>query len=187
MKIDFLTINRKKKRVGRGGVRGNKSGRGDKGQRSRAGRRIRPALRDEIQRLPKRRGYNKNRARGVRTGGKEVRTVTLSMLEKNFDTKEKITPRLLVEKNMTTNIRGRVPSVKIVAGGDITKSLTIKRCLVSPGAKDKIEAVGGTVSDVPSKKKNATQKVAQKRDGVSAKKGKKSAVKGRGGGADDIK
>ncbi len=46
-----------KKRVGRGGKRGTYSGRGMKGQKSRAGHRIRPASRDLIQRLPKWRGF----------------------------------------------------------------------------------------------------------------------------------
>ncbi len=46
-----------KKRIGRGGKRGTYSGRGIKGQRSRAGHRIRPAERDLIQRLPKLRGF----------------------------------------------------------------------------------------------------------------------------------
>ncbi len=46
-----------KKRVGRGGKRGTYSGKGMKGQRSRAGHRIRPAKRDLIQRLPKLRGF----------------------------------------------------------------------------------------------------------------------------------
>lgn len=58
-----------RKRIGRGGKRGNTSGRGQKGQKSRAGRRIRPAERDLIQRLPKLRGvknkpkYNKKERR----------------------------------------------------------------------------------------------------------------------------
>jgi large subunit ribosomal protein L15 len=51
---------RDKKRIGRGGKRGGYSGRGQKGQKSRAGRRIRPAERDIILRLPKLRG---NRSR----------------------------------------------------------------------------------------------------------------------------
>ncbi|MEE8131690.1 MAG: uL15 family ribosomal protein [Candidatus Paceibacterota bacterium] len=46
-----------KKRIGRGGKRGTYSGRGIKGQKSRAGHRIRPAERDLIQRLPKLRGF----------------------------------------------------------------------------------------------------------------------------------
>lgn len=42
-----------KKRIGRGGKRGTYSGRGVKGQKARAGRKIRPAIRDLIQSLPK--------------------------------------------------------------------------------------------------------------------------------------
>ncbi len=45
--------NRSKKRIGRGGKRGTYSGRGMKGQKARAGRKIRPAIRDLIQSLPK--------------------------------------------------------------------------------------------------------------------------------------
>jgi len=56
-----VTINKSKKRVGRGGKRGTYSGRGIKGQKSRAGRKIRPAIRDLMQRTPKLRG-SKNQA-----------------------------------------------------------------------------------------------------------------------------
>jgi len=48
---------KKRKRIGRGKVGGNYSGRGLKGQKSRAGRRIRPAERDLIIRIPKKRGF----------------------------------------------------------------------------------------------------------------------------------
>ena len=44
---------KKKKLIGRGGKRGTYSGRGMKGQKARAGRKIRPASRDLIQSLPK--------------------------------------------------------------------------------------------------------------------------------------
>ncbi len=53
--------NKKHKRVGRGGKRGTTSGGGTKGQKSRAGHRIRPAERDLIQRLPKLKGFNNKR------------------------------------------------------------------------------------------------------------------------------
>lgn len=53
---------RRKPRVGRGGKRGTYSGRGIKGQKSRAGHKIRPAERDFIQRLPKLRGYRNKAA-----------------------------------------------------------------------------------------------------------------------------
>ena len=53
------------RRVGRGqsSTRGKQSGRGGKGQTARAGNKRRPELRDIIKKLPKRRGYGKNRGR----------------------------------------------------------------------------------------------------------------------------
>lgn len=60
--------NKSRRRIGRGYTRGKKAGKGQKGQRSRAGHSIRPAEKDLIQRLPKLRGvknkprvYKKNR------------------------------------------------------------------------------------------------------------------------------
>lgn len=74
-----------------------------------------------------------------------VRSVTLEMLEKHFQEKNIITPKVLTEKNIVTKIKGRVPSVKVVARGEITTPITLKKCHVSAGAKQKIEAVGGTI------------------------------------------
>ena len=48
---------KRKKRIGRGGKRGTYSGRGIKGQKARAGRRLKPVIRDLIKRYPKLRGY----------------------------------------------------------------------------------------------------------------------------------
>ena len=48
---------KKPKRVGRGGKRGTYSGHGIKGQRSRAGRRFKPIIRELIKKYPKLRGY----------------------------------------------------------------------------------------------------------------------------------
>ena len=45
------------RRVGRGGKRGTYSGRGIKGQKARAGRRIRPQIRDILKKMHKKRGY----------------------------------------------------------------------------------------------------------------------------------
>ncbi len=55
--IQTGTRKKEKKRVGRGGKRGTYCGRGIKGQRARAGAKIRPALRDLIKKIPKIRGY----------------------------------------------------------------------------------------------------------------------------------
>ena len=48
---------RSARRVGRGGKRGKTSGRGTKGQKARAGAKIRPAIRDIMKKFPKLRGY----------------------------------------------------------------------------------------------------------------------------------
>lgn len=138
------TRNKNKKRIGRGGARGMKSGRGNKGQKSRAGRKIRPALRDELARIPKRRGHNKNRARGVRNRD-AAQSVTLQKLEKYFQKDSVITPGILTGRNIVKKVKGKVPSVKIVARGDITVPLTVKKCGISAAAKQKVEAVGGTI------------------------------------------
>ena len=55
--------NKSKKRIGRGGKRGTYSGRGMKGQKSRAGHKISPAIRDLLQRTPKLRGVKNKPAR----------------------------------------------------------------------------------------------------------------------------
>jgi len=47
---------KQKREVGRGGKKGRYSGRGIKGQKARAGGKIRPALRDIIKKIPKLRG-----------------------------------------------------------------------------------------------------------------------------------
>lgn len=54
--IRSLSRTYKKRRVGRGGKRGKTSGKGTKGQKSRAGRRIRPQIRDVMKKFPKKRG-----------------------------------------------------------------------------------------------------------------------------------
>jgi len=52
--------NKVKKRIGRGGKRGTYSGRGQKGQKARAGAKIKPAERELFLKLPKLRGVKIN-------------------------------------------------------------------------------------------------------------------------------
>ena len=49
--------NKPRKRIARGGKRGTYSGKGMKGQKSRAGRRFKPVIRELIKKYPKLRGY----------------------------------------------------------------------------------------------------------------------------------
>jgi large subunit ribosomal protein L15 len=134
---------KRKKRIGRGGKRGTYSGRGIKGQKSRAGRRLQPLIREFIKRYPKLRGYKfKSKTRNQKS---KIAILNLEILEKKFKSQEKITPLVLLEKKLIRRIKGRKPKVKILAEGKLTKSLIIEGCQVSRQAKDKIEKVGGKV------------------------------------------
>ncbi len=122
---------KKKKRIGRGGKRGTYSGRGMKGQKSRAGRGPRPALRDIIKKIPKKRGY---RFRSVKD---KPQILNLKDLEKHFKSGDKINAKTLLEKGLIVKVRGKMPEVKILGKGKITKKLEIEGCKVSKSA-DKV-------------------------------------------------
>ncbi len=132
---------KKKKRIGRGGKRGTYSGKGIKGQRARAGRRFEPIIRSLIKRYPKLRGYR------LKPGPKtKVAILNLDVLEKNFAPEAKVSPQVLLEKRLIRRIKGRTPQVKILAKGQLKKSLQVQGCLLSKKAKEAIEKAGGQIS-----------------------------------------
>ncbi|HEY4506350.1 MAG TPA: 50S ribosomal protein L15 [Candidatus Paceibacterota bacterium] len=133
------TKNKKSKRVGRGGVRGKTAGRGTKGQKARSGHKIRPEIRDLIKKLPKRRGYSEPRVYLSKV------PVNVGDLEKNFSSGDVVTPAILAEKGVIRRRNGKVPEVKILGTGELTKKLIITGAMVSKSAKEKIEKVGGEV------------------------------------------
>ena len=140
---------KKKKRVGRGGKRGTYSGRGMKGQKSRAGRKLAPVIRELIKKHPKLRGYkfkSKNSANGGNQKSKLI-VLNLTTLEKKFNSGEKVAPDILLKKKLARKIRGKMPEVKILAKGEITKKLVIENCQISKAAKEAIEKAGGEVID----------------------------------------
>lgn len=134
---------KKSKRIGRGGKRGTYSGRGIKGQKSRAGRRFKPAIRELIKRYPKLRGYRQKSE--VKKAKLKIVVVNLEALEKKFNSEEKITPEILLEKQLIRKIKGEIPKIKILGKGKLTKPLTIEGCLVSKKAKEIIAKVHGVV------------------------------------------
>src|SRR3989344_8756939 len=85
---------KKARQVGRGGKRGKTAGRGTKGQLARAGRKLRPELRDIIKKLPKLRGY---RFAGVPA---PLTVVNLGTINKYFETGAIISPATLLEKTL---------------------------------------------------------------------------------------
>lgn len=140
------TPNKRTKRVGRGGKRGKTSGRGHKGQNARAGTGGRPEIRDMIKKLPKLRGHGVNRARTVNSGRIKPTVVNFDVLEANFNKGDHVTPETLKEKKLITTRSGKLPAVKVLARGTLTKALTISGCALSETAKAALEKAGGKVS-----------------------------------------
>ena len=137
------TENKTEKRVGRGGIRGKTSGRGTKGQKARAGHRIRPDVREQLKKLPKLRGRG---VKGLRTIQAKPLVLNVASLETLFAAGDIITPRMLLERGVLHAKKGVLtPKVKILGTGEISKKFSISGCEVSESARAKIEKAGGAV------------------------------------------
>ena len=134
--------NKKVNSIGRGGKRGKTAGRGTKGQGARAGRKIRPELRDFIKRLPKLRGRGKNSNQSIQDVNL---VVNIADIETNFKAGEKVTKSQIIARGLVRDNQTHGSTMKILGKGELTKKLTVEGCLVSAEAKAKIEKVGGTV------------------------------------------
>jgi large subunit ribosomal protein L15 len=130
--------------VGRGGKRGKTSGRGTKGQNARAGRKLRPEIRDVIMRLPKLRGRGTNTfvSRFVKPT-----VVKIGKINATFSAGETVSVKALIEKKIldVKIVGGRV---KIVGGGSVDKALKIVGIEMSASVKTLIEKAGGSVEVV---------------------------------------
>ncbi len=133
------TTNKGVKRVGRGGGRGKTAGRGTKGQKARAGHRIRPDVREKLKKLPKLRGYAFNSIE------LKPAVINLSVLESMFAAGDAVNPIMLRERGAIRGRKGVARAVKILGDGELTKKLVITGCTVSASAKTKIEKAGGTI------------------------------------------
>ncbi|MCC2630946.1 MAG: ribosomal protein large subunit ribosomal protein [Candidatus Paceibacter sp.] len=129
--------------VARGGHRGKTAGRGTKGQKARSGHKIRPEIRDLIKRIPKLRGRGKNSNLSIQ--GKPV-ALNLEALELIFSNGDVVSRKSLYEGGLITMQNGKIPEVKILGNGNLTKKLTVKGLVVSASAKEKIEKAGGAIS-----------------------------------------
>ncbi len=142
MQTHTVTRNTKRAKhvqLGRGGRHGNTSGRGGKGQTARAGNKRRPALRDAIKKIPKLRGY---RFKSIEISAIPV---NLGQLDTVFAASERVTPEILIEKGLVQTKNGKVPPVKILGRGTLSKKLVFSGCRISDTAKAAIEKVGGTI------------------------------------------
>jgi len=123
-----------KKRVGRGGKRGTYSGRGQKGQKSRAGHNILSAERQLISRTPKLRGFANKR--------KSPSAVVVGLSALNALSAKEITLATLVAAGV---VSAKEKRVKIVANGKVTSPKDVVGIPVSASARTKIESAGGSV------------------------------------------
>ena len=137
-----------RKRVGRGmgSGEGRYSGRGIKGQKSRAGsHKMRAGFEGGqmpiYMRIGKLRGATSKDAMPVGPFRTETVPVNLRDLDR-FDAGDVVTPEALVEKRLIKNTK---IDVKLLGTGEISKKLTIRVHGISATAREKIEAAGGTV------------------------------------------
>lgn len=135
------THNRKRVGRGNGSGHGTYSGRGAKGQKARAGYRIKPGFEGGqlplVKRLPQKRGF-------VNIFRMEYSVVNLDKLN-IFESGSEVTPEKLVAAGL---LKSPGQPVKILATGDITHPLQVKAHKFSLAAKAKIEAAGGSVEEV---------------------------------------
>ena len=131
-----------KKRVGRGGKRGTYSGKGLKGQKSRAGAGVKPGFRGGDTPLWKK--FHKVRGASRKTEinslGFQIRypkpqIVNLRDLDKKFSSGEIVSPRTLKEKRLVKSIRH---GVKILGKGQLSKKLVFKGVMMSKAVKDRV-------------------------------------------------
>lgn len=130
---------KKAKQIARGGRHGKQAGRGGKGQTARAGSKVRPALRDTIKKLPKLRGHGINRSHTVVfKDAKKFAVVNLGELN-IFENGEVVNPMSLVAKGIVHLRHGKLPKVKILAKGELTKKVTVEGCEISKAAEVKLK------------------------------------------------
>jgi len=150
-----------RKRMGRGNAagQGTYSGRGLKGQKSRAGNKPRRFFEGGqtrlIKKLPFRRGF-RNPFRV------EYQAVNLDDLQR-FEAGTEVTPDLLKEKGVLRSLR---KPVKVLAAGELTKKLNVSAHRFSVTAKEKIEGAGGTVVEMSERKVKRQRDDARKSQGA---------------------
>ena len=126
----------KRKGRGPGSGLGKTAGRGQNGQRSRAGGRVRPGFEGGqmplIRRVPKRGFWNPFRV--------EYQVVNLRDLARVSG--DEVTPSTLLRSMLIAKPQ---KPVKILGFGDVDRAVTVRGCALSKTARQKIEAAGGRI------------------------------------------
>ncbi len=134
---------KKRKRVGRGigSGRGKTCGRGTKGQQSRSGGGTPPGFEGGqmplYRRLPKR-GFNNAKFRKVYS------IVNVAQLEVAFEDGAKVDNDAIRKARL---VNAKTGPIKVLGGGELTKTLHVRVDRISGAAQKKVESAGGTVTD----------------------------------------
>jgi len=164
---------KERKRVGRGlgSGKGRYSGRGIKGQKSRAGSHAMPAGFEGGQmpidmRMPKLRGNTSADAMPIGPFRTYSQPVNLRDLERLFENGDTVNLEAMVEKGLLKNTKA---DVKVLGSGELTKKLAVTAHGFSASAREKITAAGGSATALkepkdPRKKKHRKAKPAAAED-----------------------
>lgn len=154
---------KKRRRIGRGtgSGHGKTSGRGHKGQGSRAGfsRQVtfQGGTMPMVRRVPKR-GFNNKFAL-------KVAVINVSDLEQYFSAGDDVNPETI---DKTPLLGHRYDLLKVLGDGELTKKLTVSAHRFSKSAVEKIEQAGGKTVTLPGRtpveeKKKAAKEAAAKK------------------------
>ena len=128
---------RRRRRVGRGNAsRGNYSGRGAKGQRSRTGGHrgiIRRSLRSLLERVPKRRGFRSIHSKPA--------IVDVQTIERMLKPDQPVTLQRMIAAGL---VQRTATAVKVLGRSKLSKPYRVYADAFSAAAKQAIEAAGGS-------------------------------------------
>jgi large subunit ribosomal protein L15 len=173
---------RDRKRVGRGmgSGKGRYSGRGIKGQKSRAGSHAMRAgfLGGQMplyMKLPKLRGNTSADAMPIGPFRTFSQPVNLRDLEARFEAGDEVTPETLKAKGLIRSLR---KDVKLLGVGELTKKLQITVHGASATAREKVEASGGTLTLLKESKVRKRKNLKRRPEGRTKPAGSDTAESG---------
>lgn len=141
------------RRVGRGGKRGTYSGKGSKGQKSRAGAGFKPGFRGGDNRIwqlfPKQRGASKKpgsnkphaKHRHYQIKGDKFAVFNLDFFNR-FDEGQVVNRKFLAEQGWISKLEKRV---KVLGEGELKKKIDFQGLKFSKSAEAKIAKTGGKI------------------------------------------
>ena len=138
---------RPRKRIGRGegSGTGKTSGRGQKGAGSRSGSKRRARFEGGQMpihmRMRKLRGPHMKKSMPFEPFRTHTQPVNIDALESRFEAGAEVTIELMIANGLGT--RKGVP-IKVLAKGELSKALTVHAHAFSAGARERIEAAGGS-------------------------------------------